>query len=672
MKEWFSFAELAEARLPDMPHSVRGLLKRAKKDGWTEKSRLVPGSTKSVQEFHVSLLPGPAQLRLALLMEPAANDEEDPQADARRKLWDRFHGLSEAQKRVCEERLKTLQAVTKFEVAGLKSADAIKRAAKTAGVSTATVYNWRSQVLHHEREDWLAALAPSTAKAIEFAECHPDLWEMLKSDYLRPGKPGFSACYRRVEKFAKANEFVPFPSERSLRRRLNHEVPKSVQTMARESKDKAKTLYPAQRRTRSHIHAMQMVNMDGHTFDVFVLFPGRKKPSRPCLVAIQDLFSGKIIGWRLSETENKETVRLVIGDVVETYGIFEDIYLDNGRGFASKWISGGAKSRFRFKVKDEDPDGLLTTLGAKVHFTTPYSGQSKPIERAFLDLTDTISRHPLCAGAYTGRSPQHKPDDYMSRAIPFEKFKAFIAARIRDHNAQDGRTAANCKGRSFDETFRASMEDQATIVRVASPSQRALWLLASEAIKTRPGNGRIEFQGNRYWSEELTQYASKDVVIRFDPDNFHQPVKVYDLNNRFICDADCVHDAGFNDQDAARDHSRARRAFLKHQKELKDLHVQLSAQELATLYESVDEPVAEPEPIHPAVTRLIPNALADRKEQKLRESEEAENQSTEFEDKFSRAMSLVGFGNVLDFPEQSSDQTEPKSSEYGSEKRRRG
>jgi hypothetical protein len=28
--------------------------------------------------------------------------------------------------------------------------------------------------------------------------------------------------------------------------------------------------------------------------------------------------------------------------------------LDNGRAFASKWITGGANTRFRFKVREED------------------------------------------------------------------------------------------------------------------------------------------------------------------------------------------------------------------------------------------------------------------------------------------------------------------------------
>ena len=91
--------------------------------------------------------------------------------------------------------------------------------------------------------------------------------------------------------------------------------------LAREGKDKAKGLFPAQRRTRSHLHAMQLVNMDGHKLDVFVRVPWSTKPVRMYLIGIQDLFSGKILSWRLTDAETWEVVRLVIGDMVELYGI---------------------------------------------------------------------------------------------------------------------------------------------------------------------------------------------------------------------------------------------------------------------------------------------------------------------------------------------------------------
>src|SRR5690606_30876154 len=120
------------------------------------------------------------------------------------------------------------------------------------------------------------------------------------------------------------------------------------------------------------------------------------------------------------------------------------------------------------------------------------SGQSKPIERAFRDLAENIAKHPFCAGAYTGNTPDAKPENYASRAIPFAEFSAHVDRMIAEHNARPGRKAGNAKGRSFDETFAASLEDPASLVRWPTENQRALWLLAAERIRTKKGSGHIE------------------------------------------------------------------------------------------------------------------------------------------------------------------------------------
>ena len=59
--------------------------------------------------------------------------------------------------------------------------------------------------------------------------------------------------------------------------------------------------------------------------------------------------------------------------------------VDNGRGFASKWMTGGSEWRFRGKVTAEEQTGVFRTLGTEVHFALPRHGQSKPIERLFRD-----------------------------------------------------------------------------------------------------------------------------------------------------------------------------------------------------------------------------------------------------------------------------------------------
>ncbi|MEZ5792500.1 MAG: transposase domain-containing protein [Nitratireductor sp.] len=618
MKTWLTAAEIAELRLPDMPATRQGIERMVRTEGWrsrTGKARKRSGRGGGY-EYHVSLLPGAAQMAMAA--REKAGERETPPESA--ELWERYDRLPATRKQVCEARLNAIQTLLDMVSGGMNETRATAMAARQHGVSPSTLWGWKRQVQQHRRSDWLAALAPEWKGSTARTDCHETAWDVLVSDYLRPERPSFSSCYRRMADAAKRHQWAPIPPERTLRRRLEVEVPRAVILLTREGRDAAKTLYPAQRRTRTHLHAMEAVNMDGHKFDVFVNWPGSDKPVRPILVALQDLYSGKFIAWRLSDSENKETVRAVIGDMVEKYGIPRAIFLDNGRAFASKDITGGAPTRFRFKVQENEQRGLLTTLGVQIHWTTPYSGQSKPIERAFRDLADAIAKHPAVAGAYTGNKPDAKPENYASRAINRDVFEAHVAQQIAEHNARPGHQDGNRKGRNFDETFSESLANGA-IVRVASEAQRALWLLSAERVRAKKGSGEVHILGNRYWAPALNQWAGKDVVARYDPQRLGDGIKVYDLTDRLICDARIEGDQRFDDAASARQHGRNRRKLMKGTKELAELHRKIGPQQLGEYYEDPKIAEATQQPERPRVVAIgnVARVVRDE-EQEVRDS----------------------------------------------------
>lgn len=228
MREWFTTAELAEARLPGLPATRQGVeaaLASARGSGLVRPREGRGGGF----EYHMSLLPAAARSKLAFQLTDRPSDE------ARSKLlWQRFEGLSTSHKRVCEDRLALLTEVDDMIRAGIGLAAALAYCLPRAGIGRATYFEWRKMVHGEARADWLAALAPSFAFSSlgivpELAECHPEAWAVLKSDYLRPEKPGFSACYRRMTDAAKKKGWAPIPTERTLRRRLEAEVPKAAQ-----------------------------------------------------------------------------------------------------------------------------------------------------------------------------------------------------------------------------------------------------------------------------------------------------------------------------------------------------------------------------------------------------------------------------------------------------------
>jgi putative transposase len=219
------------------------------------------------------------------------------------------------------------------------------------------------------------------------------------------------------------------------------------------------------------------------------------------MVAIQDVYSRKMLAWRIGETESAVLTRLAFADLFAKWGIPAGCLLDNGRAFASKWITGGAKTRFRFKIREEEPTGILTALGIRIHWAQPYRGQSKPIERAFRDLCDTIARHPALAGAYTGNHIDAKPENYGSRAVPIDVFAELVERGIAAHNA---RPAGAPRRRRAELRRRLRSLLRAPSGRQSEPEQLRLALLAADEVSADRQSGAITLFGNRYWSPELS------------------------------------------------------------------------------------------------------------------------------------------------------------------------
>lgn len=613
MKAWWSASELAEAGLPDVPDTVRGVNRKAKAEGWPSMrdtlgqalSRKRQGRGGGI-EYHHSVLPIRAQIALTkrAKVDAVLSETELPKEAERSVDWAFWGDLTEKQQQKAKDRLAVLDAVEALVRGGLDKNASVGTVAVQHKVSARTVWNWFDLVAGKSRSDWLPALAPRHMGRVTTADCHPAAWEMVKADYLRGAKPPFTTCFERVSLAAKARGWT-IPSERTLFRRVETEIPKPVRVYLREGPQKLQEMYPPQERDRSKFHALEGVNVDGHTWDVFVEWPDGTK-DRPVMAAIQDLHSNKVLAWRIDRSENSNLIRLCFRDVFERYGIPDKVWMDNGRGFAAKCISGGTPNRYRFKVKADEPSGILTQLGVQIHWATPYHGQAKPIERAFRDLCDSVAKHPAFEGAYTGNKPTNKPHNYGQRAVPLAEFLAVVEQGIRLHNGREKRRTRVCGGvRSFDQAFDLSYSK--SLIRKAGPEQLRMCLLASEAVSVDRSHGTVRFLGNRYWAEPLHEYMGGKVVIRFDPDDLHQGVDVHQLDGRYITRADCLDAVGFEDVEGGRKHARILKAFNRKHRELAELEVSLNMRELVDLIPDDIDEITTPEP--PAV-RLVSSGNA--------------------------------------------------------------
>jgi transposase InsO family protein len=606
---WYSASDLAEQALPGVPRTKRKVTLMAQQAGWARdpaKVRRVTGRGGTINEYHASVLPMSAQkelMRRAALapqnVEPATVTALHSPTNA--AIWEAFEALPAKRKEEAAERLKALQAVEALVSLGTNKTRAIQIVGDEHGASPASINGWFALVRGVAPCDRLPHLAPQTKGGGRKAEIDPDLWQLYRSDWLRAEKPTHAACYWRVQRVAKARGLTVIPSAKTFQRKIEAETPPAVIVALREGRDRVAQMTPAQQRTVAKLHALHTVNIDGHVWDVRVEFPDGEI-CRPVMVGIQDVFSRKLLAWRVDKSESAVLTRLAFADLFRNHGIPRGCVLDNGRAFASKWITGGTATRFRFKIAADDPLGLLPSLGIAVHWATPYHGQAKPIERYWRMMCNLIATGPDFAGAYTGNSTSTKPHNYGERAIPLADFERVIAREIAAVNAKTGRRTEMAKGGSFDTAFAASIAAGAPVGR-ATEAQMRLALLAADRVHADKKTGEIKFAGNRYWSEAAVAHAGKRLTIRFDPDNLHSSVFAYDAEDRLVGELPILEATGFLDIGAAKTHAKIVGDHRKKVRAAVDAEQLLDAHEVArSLADLGGDDVPE---VSPPVTRMV-------------------------------------------------------------------
>lgn len=613
---------------------------RAKREAWAFEEKATRGGRRRL--YSVDALPPDVQAAVVI----AGQVSESPQramtvrqanVDSIASAWKRYEAVPQHLKDEAARRLRALQAVEALQAAGhpLMAARQIVASQmqrdQAGGVSMASLGRWAALVANAERQHRLALLVPAYAATKAKAEIHAEAWDLFKADYLRVEAPSAQSCYDRLQRIAATKDWPALPCAKTFTRRVEAELPRAVLVLAREGQERFNQTFPAQERDRSVFHALEAVNSDGHKFDVFARWPDGTV-ARPIMVGVQDLYSGKLLGYRIAETESSDLARFAFRDVIERYGIPGKVWLDNGRGFASKMLTGGTANRFRFKVKEDDPTGLLTAMGCEIHWATPYHGQAKPIERAWRDLCDRIAKHPAFAGAYTGNKPDAKPENYGSKAIPLDEFVRVLNEEIAAHNAREGRRTRTAAGRSFDVAFEASYA-QATI-RKASPEQLREMLLSTDVVTCDRRDSSVRLSGNRYWSDAIAPFAGQKVMLRFDPEHLHQAVHAYTLANVYIGQLDCIAAVGFADTGAAREHARAKKQYRQAARKQLDAERRMEAASVANQL-----PAPMPESLPPA--GVVAPLFGRRQSPRLQEAEPTERLRTGTDDNESAFVSLM-------------------------------
>jgi len=499
-----------------------------------------------------------------------------------------YESKSQREKDEARARMEIVTGFLHLRTSGVGRAAALETVSGARGVSIATITRYLALVEDKPEHAWLYLLTPRYCGRTVTADVSAEAWEILKADFLRPERPAPRACIVRLRAATRGRDWI-LPSNRTLERRLEA-LPRAMRILAREGARALSDTYPAQQRSKAALVALQIVNADGYKHNLWVRFPD-DEVVRAKTWFWQDVYSSKILAWRTDKTEHTDMIRLAFGDLVRTWGIPEAVLLDNTLAAANKTMSGGIRHRFRFKVREEEPDGVFKNLNVQVMWATPRHGQAKPIERAFGvgGVGEYIDKAPDFSGAWTGASTLDKPDyDGRARAIALVDLQGVIEREIASWNAREGRRGAMTHGRSIDAVFEESYK--VVPIRRATEEQSRLWLLATEPVRAAAKDGAItldagrivgERLSNRYWSPQLFEYAGQLVAARFDPQRLHAGVHIYTADGRYICFADCDRPAGFNDQLAARERARARNTFTRSVKAARSAEVRMDTLDAA-------------------------------------------------------------------------------------------
>ena len=652
MEMWISAQQLAV--LETMPSSPQGVNKKARAGNWEK--RQVQGIRGVGYEYAFSSLPQATQAELLLKQSAVEIDNVSETPRARKELnylpeviWKPYEKATDKQKEEAKAKLAPLHKLddlVRNNVALMMALDAVSTEYE---IAKGSLKRWYYKVRSFERPDWLPLLLDkhSNKKAGKEADFTEEAWEAFKSDYFRPECPQFGSCYERLKRAARENGWS-IPSASSIKRKIAREVPKLVQVQLREGDHAVMQYYPSMRRTVAEIEALEWINGDGYQHNVFVRWHNGEIV-RPKTWIWQDIRTRKILAYRVDLSENSDTIRLSLMDLIWKYGIPKKCTIDNTRAAANKWMTGGVKNRYRFKVKEDDVTGIIPMLGIELLWTSVQfgkgHGQAKPIERAFSHggLGELVDKHPSLAGFYAGENVYSKPDNYNGGkdGVDYDTFILAIEDGIRTFNEREGRQTEICQGiYSFSQVFERDYGKAQ--IRKASAEQIRFLMLMSEAVTLRKdgtfeleAGGKVNNRKNRYLASELIATAHRKVVVKFDPQDLHNKVWVYGLDGVFLAEAKCTDAVAFGDKAKGREHDKARKQMVKAVKAQAKATLTMNAQEAARYQPQFEEEV----PLEPKIIELFrQDGNAVRKHEAVLDDDEDTN---DFEQGWQKGLAML-------------------------------
>ncbi len=267
---------------------------------------------------------------------------------------------------------------------------------------------------------------------------------------------------------------------------------------------------------------------DHHKLDLMCL-DEKGNPRRPWVTAWRDIRTGYWVAWYIRhEDPSTEVVSQTFTDGVRKYGKPNDAYIDNGKDYRSRQFSGGRKGHER---------ATLLLLGVTPHFSKPYHGQSKALERDFRTIAEGFSKF---SAGYVGNKPGARPESLERRIKKGElptldgvrsSFDLYIENIFHMQKSSGQVLGGRSRAQAWAEEFQHQLH------MVTPDDLRLMHATFSEERTVR--RGAIEWNGHRWFSQELMSHNGRRVFLRIPIGSDARAIVHDATTDEAVCEAVC-------------------------------------------------------------------------------------------------------------------------------------
>lgn len=246
--------------------------------------------------------------------------------------------------------------------------------------------------------------------------------------------------YEKLTLVANVNKWEKIPSYQTVTRYITYlmedEGMKNAHFLASKGSReyKNKVMVKGSRDT-SGLKVMQIVMGDEHTFDCWVAYKqpnGKVIPIKPHLAAWVDMRSRAIMGDVLCKDANSDILKQSLLKMMysEPGGIPEYLYIDNGKDYTAKTMTGRDRNDRSGMDFDDTTKGFYKSIGIKDdHRALPYEPWSKgQIERFFRTVCNRFTKW---FKSYTGTLTGSKTSDKVTKDMSTPLLSRFLTKTSR-------------------------------------------------------------------------------------------------------------------------------------------------------------------------------------------------------------------------------------------------